>query len=84
MTSWKLDLGVYLSNAQGKLASGYIKLTVGYLGLDEDGGISSGMRDDIEYEYCEIVRELEVFIQEQTKILEEELAVVSIFESAIS
>lgn len=77
-------LGVYLSNAQGKLASGYIKLTVGYLGLDEDGGISSGMRDDIEYEYCEIVRELEVFIQEQTKILEEELAVVSIFESAIS
>ena len=33
-------INIYLSNNQGEKVCGYIKLTVGYLNFDEDGGAS--------------------------------------------
>ena len=39
--------------SKGERISGYIKLIVGYLNFDEDGGASDGIEEDIEYEFDE-------------------------------
>ena len=41
---------------------GYIKLIVGYLNFDEDGGASDGTSDEIIYEYKDILNALDVEI----------------------
>ena len=46
-------INIYLSNSQGKIISGHVKLIVGYLDFDEDGGVSDGANDEIEYEFHE-------------------------------
>lgn len=40
------------------LAKGYVKLTVGYLNFDEDGGASDGIEDSIDYEMDSIFEAL--------------------------
>lgn len=40
------------------LAKGYVKLTVGYLNFDEDGGASDGIGDSIDYEMDSIFEAL--------------------------
>lgn len=42
-------IDIYLCNSKGERISGYIKLIVGYLNFDEDGGASDGIEEDIEY-----------------------------------
>ena len=51
-------IDVYLFNSKGERINGYIKLIVGYLNFDEDGGASDGIDDDIEYEFDEILKEI--------------------------
>lgn len=47
-------IDIYFSNGNGNTTSGYIKLTVGYLSFDEDGGTANGLSDDVEYEFDDI------------------------------
>ena len=54
---------IVLSNEEETIASGYIKLIVGYLKFDEDGGVVDGMEDDVNYEYQSILNKLDEFIQ---------------------
>jgi len=48
----------------GESASGYIKVTEGYMHFDEDGGIADALNDDIEYYYDEILNCLKGIVDE--------------------
>ncbi len=68
-------IDICLSNGDEKTASGYIKLTVGYLNFDEDGGAADGLSDDIEYEYHAILEELDNFIGRQNSLVEKDIRI---------
>ena len=55
-------IDICFSNGDENTTSGYIKLTVGYLNFDEDGGAADGISDKVEYEYHDILKELDNFI----------------------
>lgn len=77
-------INIYLSNSQGKIISGHVKLIVGYLDFDEDGGVSDGANDEIEYEFHEIIKEIDHFIFEQNQLAEKEAKIVEIIETALN
>lgn len=58
------------------LARGYVKLTVGYLDFDEDGGASDGIEDSIDYEVDDVLDALKKLISDLQEELvnEQELA----------
>ena len=76
-------IGIYLCNSKGERISGYIKLIVGYLNFDEDGGASDGIEDDIEYEFDEILKEIDSYISEQDSIVEVEAKIAEILETVL-
>lgn len=76
-------IDIYLCNSKGDRISGYIKLIVGYLNFDEDGGASDGIDDDIEYEFDEILKEIDNYISEQDSIVEAEAKIVEIIETEL-
>ena len=63
--------------------SGYIKLTVGYLNFDEDGGAADGLSDDVEYKYDDIQKELNSFIDAQNCEVEKDIKIAGIISEAI-
>ena len=58
------------------LAKGYVKLTVGYLDFDEDGGAADGIEDSIDYEVDDVLDALKDLISDLKEELvnEQELA----------
>lgn len=46
------------------LARGYVKLTVGYLDFDEDGGVDDGIEDSIDYEVDDVLDALKDLISD--------------------
>ena len=58
------------------LAKGYVKLTVGYLDFDEDGGAADGIEDSIDYEVDDVLDALKDVISDLKEELvnEQELA----------
>jgi len=58
------------------LARGYVKLTVGYLNFDEDGGAADGIEDSIDYEVDDVLDALKDLISDLNEELvnEQELA----------
>ena len=64
--------------------NGYIKLAVGYLKFDEDGGASEGISDEIEYVYDSVLKELDAFIDEQTYLTEKDTQISESINNAIS
>lgn len=58
------------NNSAEYVKQGYVKLTVGYLNHDEDGGIADGLSDDIEYYYEKIINEMDDVIDGLNKLLE--------------
>lgn len=77
-------ISIHLSNKQGERVSGHIKLIIDYLNFDEGGGVSDGLDDEIEYEFHEIVKEMECFIFKQNQITEREAKIVEIIESVLN
>ena len=76
-------IDIYFSNGNGNTTSGYIKLTVGYLRFDEDGGAEDGLSDDVEYEYNDILKELDRFIDVQNCEVEKDIKIAEIFSDII-
>lgn len=76
-------IDIYLCNSKGERISGYIKLIVGYLNFDEDGGASDGIEEDIEYEFDEILKEIDSYISEQGSIVEAEAKIVEIIKTVL-
>lgn len=58
------------NNSAEEFVKGYVKLTVGYLNYDEDGGIANGLSDDVEYYYEKITKELDDVIAGLNRLLE--------------
>ena len=57
-------IDIWLSNDSTlEIQRGHIKLTVGYMDYDEDGGVANGLSDDVEYYYEEIVDEMDYVIE---------------------
>ena len=76
-------IDIYLCNSKGERISGYIKLIVGYLNFDEDGGAFEGIEEDIEYEFDEILKEIDSYISEQDSIVEAEAKIVEIIKTVL-
>lgn len=74
---------ICFSNGDENTTSGYIKLTVGYLNFDEDGGAADGLSDDVEYEYDDILKELDNFIYAQNCLSEKDTRIAEIISEAI-
>lgn len=76
-------IDIFFSNGAENTTSGYIKLTVGYLNFDEDGGAADGLSDDVEYEYDDILKELDNFIYAQNCLIEKDTRIAEIISEAI-
>lgn len=64
-------IGVSLScNSWSEVYKGYIKLTIGYINHDDDGGITDGLADEIDYYYTRIIEQLEAVVTELQKKLD--------------
>ena len=61
-----------------------LAVTIGYLNFNEDGGASDGIDEDIEYEFDEILKEIDSYISEQDSIVEAEAKIVKINYTNIS
>lgn len=77
-------IDIYFSNENGNTTSGYIKLTVGYLSFDEDGGTANGLSDDVEYEFDDILKELDSFIDAQNRKVKNDTKIAEIISEALS
>lgn len=75
-------IDICFSNGDENTASGYIKLTVGYLNFDEDGGAADGISDEIEYD--DLLKELDRFIHAQSCIVEKDTKIAEIVSEAIN
>ena len=71
-------IDICFSNGDENTTSGYIKLTVGYLNFDEDGGAADGLSDDVEYEYDDILKELDNFIDTQKRVVDKDIKIAKI------
>lgn len=60
-----------------------LAVTIGYLNFNEDGGASDGIDEDIEYEFDEILKEIDSYISEQDSIVEAEAKIVKIIETVL-
>ena len=76
-------IDICFSNGDENTTSGYIKLTVGYLNFDEDGGAADGISDEVEYEYNDILKELDNFIYAQNCLIEKDTRIAEIISEAI-
>lgn len=64
-------INICLSNsADDEMCKGYVKLTVGYMDFDEDGGVSDGLGDDVEYYYNEIIKGIDNVIESLKELLD--------------
>lgn len=75
---------IHFSNGNGKTVSGCIKLTVGYMDFDEDGGALNGVSDNIEYECQDILDELDSFIDAQNCLADVDTQIAEIIKEAIN
>lgn len=56
------QIDVSLQSSKKTIARGYVKLTIGYLDFDENGGASDGIEDSIDYEVEDVLEALESLI----------------------
>lgn len=76
-------IDISLSDEKEIIASGTVELTVGYIEYDEDGGVANGLDDEINYNYCLIIEQLDNFILEQNEYMKTEKAIIAIIKEAI-
>ncbi len=72
------------STTNGETASGLIKLIVGYMHFDDDGGAADGINDEVSIDYIEIKKLVDMFINEQKEVLKEYKALMEIFDEITS
>lgn len=76
-------IDVILFKEDKAIATGHIKLTVGYLDFDEDGGAADGLEDSIEYEYLGIIEKIKEYIHEQKHLFNNEAKIVELIENVL-
>ena len=76
-------IDICFSDGNKNTVSGYIKLMVGYLNFDEDGGVADGISDEIEYEYYNVLEELDKFIGVQNCMVQKDIQIAEIIRETI-
>lgn len=77
-------IDIYIKDKSGEImAKGYIKLTVGYIDFDEDGGAGNGIEDEIEYSYERIIEILESITESMKQHIENEWNIAKKIESVM-
>lgn len=76
-------INICFSNGSEKDVKGHIKMVVGYLNFDEDGGAADGLSDDVEYEYDDILKELDKFIDAQNYEVEKDTKIAKIIDEVL-
>lgn len=66
------------------LARGYVKLTVGYLDFDDDGGVADGIEDSIDYEVDDVLDALKRLIVELKEEFNKEQKLVNDLEKCLN
>mgnify|MGYP001108150987 CR=1 FL=1 len=66
------------------IARGYVKLTVGYLDFDEDGGATDGIEDSIDYEVDDVLDALKDLISDLKEELVNEQELANSFANCLS
>lgn len=79
----EIEIDITLSEGIEKVASGFVKLTVGYLDYDEDGGVADGIDDSIDYEYDQIIEKIDEFILEQREQVDKEEEIINIIKDVL-
>lgn len=78
------NIDIYIKDKSGEImAKGYIKLTVGYIDFDEDGGAGNGIEDEIEYSYERIIEILESITESMKQHIENEWNIAKKIESVM-
>ena len=77
-------IDISLTKDQETVAKGHIKLTVGYVSFDEDGGVADGIQDSIDYEYLEVYEAIKHYISTQQQLYQTEIELVHIIDNALS
>jgi hypothetical protein len=77
-------IDIQLSNdLDNDAIKGYIKLTVGYINYDEDGGVADGLEDDVEYYYEEIIKEIDNVINSLRELLDNHIELKKLLEDLL-
>lgn len=76
-------IDISLMKNQETVASGYIKLTVGYVSFDEDGGVADGIEESIEYEYLEVYEAIKDYVSVQQQLYQTETEFIQIIDNAL-
>ena len=77
-------IDICFSNGSENDVKGHIKLVVGYLNFDEDGGAANGLSDDVEYEYDDILKALDKFIDAQNCEVEKDAKITRIIDEVLN
>lgn len=77
-----IDLSIK-DKAGSVIVRGYVKLTVGYLNFDEEGGAGDGIEDDLEYCCDDIIRALENIAASVKNNVEKEWTVANIVKTVV-
>lgn len=77
-------IDICFSNGSENDVKGHIKLVVGYLNFDEDGGAADGLSDDVEYEYDDILKALDKFIDAQNCEVEKDAKITRIIDEVLN
>lgn len=54
------------------------------MNFDEDGGAADGLSDDVEYEYDDILKELDSFIDVQNRVVKKDTKIAEIISEVIN
>lgn len=77
-------IDISLMKNQETVASGYIKLTVGYVSFDEDGGVADGIEESIDYEYLEVYEAIMDYVSVQQQVYQAETEFIKIIVNVLS
>lgn len=69
-----IDIHLTVENSMGTIiGTGIVALSVGYIELNEDGGVENGMEDSIEYQCEELIDALKEILENMKKSVQTEL-----------
>lgn len=72
-----------MDKARYKTYEGYIKLTIGYIHSNEDGGIGDGLEDDVEYQYDDIINQIDDVLHGLIELLDNHKQISNILKTYI-
>lgn len=78
------QIEISLLSGNATLARGCAKLTIGYQNFDEDGGVSDGLDDNVEYEVDDVLDALKGLIVELKEEFNKEQKLVNDLEKCLN